>query len=175
MSELGHTHVCDCDEVAADPESCGRAHVHADMATLGGFVPMRCQIGGKFQQRLMILALGGTKQAVSLEVIHDTDAVLRALEIGLTHTNEFGLAKGLAGSCLTDVVIDASQKLLVRAAKQSRVLAYRQLRAPCKRQRIDCCGVARPRRTHGTATCAVLRNHRRRGGTYRIATKTQIG
>jgi hypothetical protein len=152
MSGLGHTQACDCGEVAAGPESCGRNHVHADMANLGGFAPMRCQIVGKSQQRPMILVLGGKQRAVGLEVIHDDDVVLSALGIGLSHTDEFDLEKGLAGSCLTDVVIDAPPKLLVRAAKQSRVLACRQLLAQCKRQRVDWCGEARsrayPRRRH---------------------------
>lgn len=77
--------------------------------------------------------------------MHDRDVVLSALETGFVHADEFDTGKGFAGSGLTDVVIDAPPKLLVRAAKHSSGLAHRQLLAKRKGQRLERCGEARAR------------------------------
>jgi hypothetical protein len=121
----------------------GRAHVLADMAHLFGVAAVGLQVGREVHHRLVIAPLGGEQQPLGVEVVHDGDVALPAMQTGVVDAHDLHRAHVVERAGLIDIVLDAPPQLLVGTAQQCRGLAHRKLPAQRQRQGLEQRGEAR--------------------------------
>lgn len=98
---------------------------------------MHSQIGNEFGRSLMIPALGGEQQPLSVRVMHDGDVVVPTLEAGLVDAHDTHAAHVVPRACTADIERVAPPQLVVRVAQQHCSLMYRQMAAQRERQGLE--------------------------------------
>jgi len=76
------------------------------------------EVGREVQHRLVISALGGEQQPLGVQVVHDGDVVLAALQTGLVDAHDLHAFEVLQRACLINVELDAPPQLLFLASQQ---------------------------------------------------------
>jgi hypothetical protein len=139
------------------------AHVLAHMAHLLGVAAVGLQVDREVKHRLVITPLCCEQQPLGVEVVHERDVALTAMQAGVVDAHGLHGAHVVQGARLIDVVLDAPPKLLVGAAQQRRCLLDRQFPTQCQRERLEQRGearaFARPRHTGLTGLAAAGARH----------------
>ena len=146
----------------ADPFGVGRAHVDAGMLDGQRITPVATHVLGKGLQRGVIAPRGGKQQAFDLEVMHDGDVLMSALDAGLVDADVAHTRHVVLGAGSLDVVAHPPPQALGRNPHLTGYLAHRHLPAQRQAQRLEQQGkaaaLARPRhrQLRGLAASAAL-------------------